>query len=119
MTALAWIAGIAAVAAFGAAGLAKITRQERMLQVADHLGFTTQQFTLIGVAEAAGAVGVLLGLIVSDLRPLGAFAAVGLVLLGVGAAFFHNKAGDGPQGAAPPFVLAVLALLTAVGLAAA
>ena len=52
--------------------------------------------------------------IVSDQRNLewlGFFAAIGLIVLMVGAVDYHRRAGDGSKHLAPAIVMAVLAVL--------
>ena len=117
MTALAWITGILLLAGFGMAGMAKITKQQMLVESAEHLGFSISQYQLIGAAEVAGAVGVLVGLLVDDLSVLGLLAAVGLVLVGLGALFFHNRAGDAVKDMAPVAILSVVAILHIIAVA--
>ncbi len=119
MSILTVISGIIVVLAFLAAGLAKITKQGQMVEAADRLAFSTTQFQLIGVAESAGALGVLAGLLSNDFDALGIAAATGLVLVGFGATASHLKAGDDPKDAAGGAVLAVLAIVHIIGTAVA
>ena len=77
---------------------AKLSGQARMRQAAQHFGIAWQRYRLIGVAELAAAVGLLVGL---RLRPLGVAAAVGMVLLLVGALITHIRAGDTAKEQAP------------------
>ena len=67
---------------FFALGSAKVLALAPMRARAAHLGFSTDAYRAIGALEIAGAAGVLLGLAVP---PLGALAAVGLLLLLAGA----------------------------------
>ncbi len=103
------ISGVLVALAFLAAGTAKVTTHDQMVAAADRLGFTTQQFRLIGAAESAGAVGVLAGVIVDDLDALGIAAAVGLVIVGLAATATHLRAGDEPKDALGGAVLAAVA----------
>ncbi len=119
MNILAAITGVVIALAFLAAGLAKVTKNAQMVEAAEHLGFSITQFQLLGAAEIAGAVGVVVGLVSDDLKPLGIAAAVGLGIVGVGAGVVHLKAGDEPTNAVPPIVLAVLAAVYIVATAAA
>ena len=73
----------------------------------------------IGAAEIAGTVGVVAGIVSDDLAPRGLAAAVGLVLVGLGAGVNYLKAGDEPKTAVLPIVLAVLAVVYIVATAAA
>jgi uncharacterized membrane protein len=67
---------------------------------------------LVGLAEVAAAVGLVIGLF---WRPLGVAAAVGLVVLFIGAIGFHAKAGDysDPKLRTQAMVPIVLALVSA------
>ena len=109
MQLLAVITGVLVALAFLAAGVAKVTKHGRMVAVAERLGFTTQQFQLIGAAEAIGALGVLAGIIVDDLDALGIAAAGGLVIVGLAATATHLRAGDKPRDSRGGAVLAVIA----------
>ena len=86
---------------------AKLSGHARMRQSAQHFGIAWERYRLIGVAELAAAVGILAGLRV---RPLGVAAAVGMVLLVVGALVTHSRAG----GVAKEQVPAGAVLLTAI-----
>jgi uncharacterized membrane protein YphA (DoxX/SURF4 family) len=86
---------------------AKLTGQPRMRQSAQHFGIAWEQYRLIGVAELAATVGVLAGL---RLRPLGIAAAVGMIVLLIGALITHSRAGDAAKEQAP----AGLALLVTI-----
>jgi uncharacterized membrane protein YphA (DoxX/SURF4 family) len=96
---------------FTGAGLSKITRQKQMVEAADHLGFTIQQYQLIGAAEVAGAVGLVIGL---WWAPLGVAAAIGLLITMIGAVYFHLTHRDPVSLFGPSAVLGVLALLEIV-----
>ncbi len=93
-----------------ATGAAKVAAVPDMRSRADHLGFSTRAFRMIGGLELAGAVGLALGLAWS---PIGIAAAVGLVAMMGGAVVSHLRAGDRPVDAAPAFVVgaAVVAVL--------
>ncbi len=97
--------------AFAGAGSAKVSKQKMMVEAADHLGFSIQQYQLIGVAELAGAAGLVIGL---WWAPLGIAAAAGLLITMIGAVWFHNRFHDPLSVAAPSAVLGVLALLEVV-----
>lgn len=119
MNIVAAIVGIVIALAFLAAGLAKVTKNDQMVEAAERLGFSITQFQLLGAAEIAGAVGVVAGIVSDDLEPLGIAAAVGLVIVGIGAGVVHLKAGDEPKAVAPPIVLAMLAVVYIVATALA
>jgi hypothetical protein len=93
------------------AGMAKVSSQPMLMEVAAHLGFTPIQYRIIGATEIAGAIGVLLGLLAADLQWLGMLAAAGLMVIGVGAFYFHSKADDEAKDSMPSLVLSGLALV--------
>jgi uncharacterized membrane protein YphA (DoxX/SURF4 family) len=73
-------------------------------------------FQAVGALELLAAIGLLAGL---AFRPLGIAAAVGLVVLMLGALGFHLRAGDPPAALLTPAIpLALSAATIAVGLAA-
>ena len=86
-----------------------------------HMGLSPRSVRLIGLAEGAAAIGLIVGLF---WQPLGIAAAVGLAAMMVGAVGFHAKVGDyaDPKtrsGAMAPIVLALVSIVTAVTLALA
>ncbi len=111
MDIIAWITGLILAVGFGMAGLAKVTSQPMIMEAAEHLGFTPNQYRMIGAAELAGAIGVILGLLSDDLEWLGLLPAAGLLLTGIGAFYFHGKAGDEAKDSLPSLVLAFVALV--------
>lgn len=99
-------------AALAGAGTAKVTKQKPMLEAAEHLGYTPENYQAIGAAELAGAAGLLVGL----KKPwIGRAAALGSLALFTGAVVEHVRHGDGPDGYAPAAVLGVLSLVSLVG----
>jgi uncharacterized membrane protein YphA (DoxX/SURF4 family) len=101
---------LAAACLLPAAG--KLTGQPKMRQSAAHFGIAWPRYRLIGVAEAAAAAGILIGL---WWHPLGLAAATGMALLLLGALITHRHAGDSAKEAAPAlvafaFTLAYLAI---------
>lgn len=119
MNIVATVTGVLIALAFLGAGLAKVTKNEKMVEAAEHHGFSISQFQLIGGAELAGAAGVVAGLVSNDLDALGIAAAAGLALVGIGAFATHLKSGDAAKDASPPLVLAALAVLHIVATAMA
>lgn len=93
------------IAIFGTLGLAKLAAVPAMRSAAAHLGFTATQYRGIGALEVAGAAGIALGLFAI---PLGFAAAVGLLLLMLGAAHAHRQRGDSLLRVSIPLVLAML-----------
>ena len=92
-------------AVFLALGSAKVLALAPMRARAAHVGFSTSSYRVIGGLEIAGAIGVVLGLAVP---PLGAAAAVGLLLLLAGAMFAHLCHGDDPRLLTPALVSGLL-----------
>jgi hypothetical protein len=93
-----WIRIAVLAIGFLGLGLAKVLALTSMRQRAARLGFTAGTYRLIGAAELAGAVGLLVGLA----APLiGILAAVGLLLLLAGALMTHFRHRDGVHAAGP------------------
>jgi hypothetical protein len=90
-------------------GSRKLAGGKAVTDEAAHLGVPVRAYRLIGVAEAAAAAGLLIGLAWAG---LGVAAAAGLVLLMSGALISHIRVGDAAGRWAPAAVLAVLAVVT-------
>lgn len=90
---------------FLALGTAKILALAPMRDRAANVGFSVAAYRRIGLLEVAGAIGLLVGFFVP---PLGALAAIGLLLLLGGALFTHLRKGDGPREVTPAAVSALL-----------
>lgn len=69
----------------------KIYGLRRSLRYRDHFGMSPSLWRVIGVLEAAGGLGLLVGLAV---RPLGIAAGAGLCALMLGAVLTHLRARD-------------------------
>ncbi len=93
MTALLWITTALLVLAMGGIGGMKLTGNETGIEQAVRLGYNNIRIP-IGIAEVLAAAGVLIGAAVSDLNWLGMLAAAGIVLMMIGAAGYHIRAGD-------------------------
>ena len=91
-------------AAYVLPGSAKLLAHPKMRQSAAHFGIPWSRYRLLGVAEFAAAVGVLIGIAWPS---LGAAAAIGMILLLAGALVTHRRAGD-PVNAAVPALLVLL-----------
>lgn len=100
---------LAALFAFSAS--IKLLGVTKSLAIRDHLGVSPTQWRLIGALELAGVAGVLVGLAWS---PIGIAAAIGLVLLSIGAVAFHLRAADRVTDMAPAVIGVALAAATAV-----
>lgn len=87
---------------FTALGFAKVAALEPMRERAAHAGFGVPAYRRLGVLEVTGAAGLLIGLAVPQ---VGLAAALGLVLLLVGALVVHVRAGDGLAEMMPAIVV--------------
>lgn len=89
------------------AGTPKVLALPFAVKQAEHLGISLGNYRLIGLAEYAGAVGLVIGLWWS---PLGVLAAAGLAVLMFGAAIAHLRVKDPVPTAVPAVVLGVAAI---------
>ena len=89
---------------------AKLVKEEKVTKGITGLGVPLSWFPFLAACEAAGAVGLLIGLWYA---PLGIAAAIGLVLYFIGAVISHLRAGD-TKGVPTPLVILIV---TVVGLA--
>lgn len=92
---------------FAVLGTAKVLALPAMRQLAARSGFTPATYRGIGVAELAGATGVVLGL---KAPVLGALAGAGLLVLLAGAVFVHVRRHAGAREVAPAVGSAVLVI---------
>jgi hypothetical protein len=76
---------------FVVSGIAKVLAVPVMRAAAAHHGLTVAQYRIVGALELAGVVGLIAGF---ALPPLGIAAAIGLILLLLGAAAAHLKERD-------------------------
>ncbi|MFD6288604.1 DoxX family protein [Streptomyces sp. NPDC060205] len=107
------IAALMSAVLLASAG-AKFTRPKRLVDQMSTLGLPDGVLPFLGVAQIAGAVGLVVGL---RWGPLGIAAAVGLTLYFIGAVATHLRVGDF-KGTPPAAVLtatavALIALRTA------
>lgn len=91
--------------AFAAIGAAKLLAVPSMRARAAHVGLSVTAYRLIGALEVAGTGGLVAGLAVPLLR---ASAALGLLLLLVGAVVAHVRVKDGLREMVPALVLGLL-----------
>jgi hypothetical protein len=95
-----------------AAGIGKVTGQPAMRASADHFSIPWDRYRLIGFAEIAGALGIVLGI---WSKGVGLAAGLGAVALLAGAVMFHVRFRDAIKVAAPALVaLAVAATYVTV-----
>ncbi len=107
------VAALMSVVLLASAG-AKFTRPKRLVDQMSTLGLPYGVLPFLGLAQIAGAGGLVVGL---RWGALGAAAAVGLVLYFVGAVAAHLRVGD-LKGAPPAAVLAIVAVVLVVSRAA-
>lgn len=115
MTALFVILSLIDVAACVFTGASKLSGQKQMVEAAEHLGIPWERFRLIGLAEVLAAVGLLIGLFWT---PLGVLAAIGMLIVTIGALYFHSRLHDSLGTMTPPIVVAVVNVLVLITAAA-
>lgn len=114
-TALWIVAGLAA-AAFLLSSVMKLGRPAMIAEKADWAkGYSLGGIRGIGAAEAAGAVGLILPAVTGIATWLVPAAALGLVVVMIGAVKRHIELGEAPQVSIPAAVLGILALAVAIG----
>jgi uncharacterized membrane protein YphA (DoxX/SURF4 family) len=91
------------------AGVFKIVKNPSGADMADHLGYPLKVWKLIGWLEVLAAAALLVGLYYP---PLGLAAAVGLVLLMLGAVISHLRVKDSLKKVSAPLALGILAAVT-------
>jgi DoxX-like family len=103
-----------AVAASTFVAVANFVRLEFVLTTAAKVSVPESWITMLGLLNAAAAIGLLLGLVGVPL--VGTAAAIGLILYFVGAIITHLRASDYSIGPAVAFLLlAVAALVLGLG----
>jgi len=93
--------------AFGSGKLAGVAPMEEARQ---HLGLATGLFKMIGALEVLGGIGVLLGLL-EPLPLIGMLAAIGLIGMTIGAARYHQLAGDKMKEWLPAVAMGSIAII--------
>ena len=112
MSVLPALLSVAVAAVFATLGTAKLAAVPSMQARAAHVGLSVDAYRRIGALEVAGALGLLVGLVVPGLAVA---AGIGLVLLLLGAVITHFRVGDSVKDAAPAIVLAaVVAVVTSL-----
>jgi len=91
-------------------GSGKIMGQAMMAETRERLGVAEGLWKAIGALEVAGAAGVLLGLL-EPLPIIGVLSGIGLVLMTIGAVFYHQKAGDAPKDSLPAVMMGSLVVV--------
>jgi uncharacterized membrane protein YphA (DoxX/SURF4 family) len=112
-----WVVAVVLAVAFAMAGLMKLTRSKEQL-AASGMGWTedfgTGQIKGIASLELLAAVGLVVPPLVGIAPVLAPLAALGLVLVMIGAAVVHARRGE-PQMIAINLVLLVLAAVVVWG----
>ncbi len=90
-------------------GVFKLINHPKAIETAQHLGLSPTLSRAIGVLEISGGAGLLIGL---AWAPLGVAAAIGLILLLLGAVASHFRVHDPLKVPAFPFFLALLSVAT-------
>lgn len=88
---------------------AKLTKAEQVVTGLGGIGVPLAWFPRLAAAEAAGAIGLVVGLAVPA---IGIAAGIGVICYFVGALVFHVRAGD--RNIAPPLVLLLLAVAAVI-----
>ena len=90
----------------------KLTRQEAIVEILDHVRVSGTLRTLLPYIQLAGGVAALVGVLV--LPALGVAALVGLTLYYAIAVGFHVRVGDSLKQSAVPLGLTVVAAVAAI-----
>jgi hypothetical protein len=115
-TALWVIQGLAALGFLAAGGFKASSRKAELeKKMAWAKGFTATQVKLIGLAEIAGAIGLILPWATGIVPVLTPIAAVCLAIVMGGAVATHVKIKDPPSQAVPSVINLLLTLVIAVG----
>lgn len=108
MNVVAWIIGVVLAAGSAAVGAAKIADLDR---TRERLGYRLSEYRLIGGAEVAAAIAIVVGLVWRKFEWVSIAAAIGLTLVAMGALMAHARAGDDGKRIVPAGVLFVISIL--------
>jgi hypothetical protein len=89
-------------AAYALPGFAKLLAHPKMRHAAAHFDIPWSRYQLLGAAELAAATGILIGI---RWPSIGVAAAIGMILLLLGALLTHRRAGDPVKEAVPALLL--------------
>ena len=103
------VVSLVTIAASTFVAVANFVRLEFVLTTADKVGVPRSWMTVLGLLNAAAALGLLVGLI--GVPPIGTAAALGLVLYFVGAIVTHLRVRDYSIGPAATFLMLAAATL--------
>ena len=116
MQTLAIILGILLATGFVSSGAMKLMKKPMAIAVKDKFNLPANTFNLIGIAEVLGGIGLLVGLF-NNMEWIGFFAAVGLIILMVGALWYHSKVKDEIKEYIPALALIILTIVYLIVLA--
>ncbi|WP_203337544.1 DoxX family protein [Nocardioides limicola] len=88
------------------AGISKVSGQPAMRESADHFSIAWSRYRLIGFAEVAAAIGIVVGIWVNG---LGLAAGIAVVALMLGAVGFHVRFRDGVKATVPALIALAVA----------
>lgn len=116
MNVVVWVVQVLLAVAFGGAGFMKLSQPREKLQVNMKWveDFASNTIKGIGVLELLGALGLILPFLTGILPVLTPVAAVGLIIVMLGAIVTHLRRGETPM-AAINVVLLLLAAFVAYG----
>lgn len=117
MGTLAWITGIIGAIGFGMSGTMKLIGHEMAVDVLTRVGAADKRM-LIGGAEVAGAIGLIIGAVSSPGNGewIGVLAALALIITMVLAVQSHQKAGEEIKESVPSIVLGIVSILYVIAL---
>lgn len=116
MSVLEWVTTALLVLSMGGIGGMKLVGNKDGIEQAVRLGYDHIRIP-IGIAEVLAAGGVLLGAAITSLEWLGAAAAVGIIVMMLGAAGFHIRAKDRFE-TLPSIVVMAVAVLYLIAISA-
>lgn len=114
MNVIAWIFGIVLAAGSGVVGGAKLADLDR---TRERLGYPIREYRLIGLAEVSAAIAIVVGLVWRKLEWVAIAAAVGLIVVAMGALMAHARVGDDGRRIAPAGVLFIVSVLFVIFIA--
>lgn len=118
MGVLAWIVGLLLAAAMAAVGVGKLRDDKTQVENWQRLGLPDNLFKVVGGLQVLSVPGLIIGLLTDgdNAEWLGFLAALGLLILMVGAVGAHARARDAIQEMLPAIGMIVLAVLYIVAI---
>jgi len=105
---VAWIFGVVLAGGSAAVGAAKLVDLDR---TRERLGYQLREYRMIGAAEILAAIAIIGGLIWRRFEWVAISAAVGLILVAMGALMAHARVGDDGNRIAPAGALLAVSVL--------